>query len=195
LIYLNPVLLCDVAQDLEIDPTGVDIAPRVAVRDPVLHNFGHLLRAEAADPRLGSALMVESTVRALAVHLLRHHSNLAAINPPSRKTYLAPAQPGGRLHERQSQSAYFLIGACRRVRLEFNAFQPRVPRSHGKAAACLSHRPSLKEGCRLARTYTSLHHRDRLELRFRPAPIFCDGFPKQIRFHAEPLAYRARTLE
>jgi hypothetical protein len=38
----------------------VDIAPRVAVRDPVLHNFGHLLRAEAADPRLGSALMVES---------------------------------------------------------------------------------------------------------------------------------------
>ena len=78
LIYLSPVLLCDVAQDLEIDPTGVDIAPGVAVPDPVLHNFGRLLRAEVADPRLGSALMVESTVRALAVHLLRHHSSLAA---------------------------------------------------------------------------------------------------------------------
>lgn len=48
----------------------------MAIPDPVLNNIGDLLGSEAADPMLGSAMMVDSIVRALAVHLLRKHSNL-----------------------------------------------------------------------------------------------------------------------
>jgi len=86
LLHLDPALLHVVAQDLDINPTSVDLAPRVAVPDQVLHNFGHLLRSEAANLAWGSTLMVDSIVRALAVHLLRHHSNLVATPQAHRPT-------------------------------------------------------------------------------------------------------------
>jgi AraC family transcriptional regulator len=85
LIYLNPALLRDVAQDLDIDPTRVDVVPRVATPDPLLHSFGDLLRSEAANPLRGAALTVGSLVRALAVHLFRRHSSLAVTIPPFRQ--------------------------------------------------------------------------------------------------------------
>lgn len=78
LLHLDPALIRGVAQDLNITETALDLRPRVAVPDRVLHDFGHLLHLEAANLAWGSAFMVDSLLHALAVHLLRHHSNLSA---------------------------------------------------------------------------------------------------------------------
>ena len=86
LIYINPIRLRAIAQDLELDPSRVDLVPRLAVPDPVLHHYGHLLREEAAHQCPGSEIVVHALTRALAIHLLRHHSNRAAMMPaPPRK--------------------------------------------------------------------------------------------------------------
>lgn len=84
LIFLDPGLLHGVAQDLGLDATSIDLAPRVAVPDEMVHHFGQLLRHEAENPLWGSALAVDSIAHALSVHLLRQHSSVAAKGGGSR---------------------------------------------------------------------------------------------------------------
>lgn len=78
LILLAPKFIGDIVEEMDLNPASVDIIPRLAVPDQTLHSFGHALRAEAANGGLGSTLMVESVLRSLGVHLLRHYSSLAA---------------------------------------------------------------------------------------------------------------------
>lgn len=81
LIYLNPALLRTVAEDLDLDPSRLELVPRLAVPDPMLHHFGCLLRDEAAHRCTGSEIVIDALTRALAVHLLRHHSNRTTRTP------------------------------------------------------------------------------------------------------------------
>lgn len=78
LIFLGPALLRTVAEELDLDMSRIDLVPRLAEPDPTLHHLGCLLRREAAGEGLGSRLIVDGLARALAVHLLRHHSSRAA---------------------------------------------------------------------------------------------------------------------
>lgn len=78
LISLDPKLIDDIVEEMDLDRASVKIIPQLAVSDQALHSFGQALRAEAATGGFGSTLMVESVFRSLCVHLLRHYSSLAA---------------------------------------------------------------------------------------------------------------------
>jgi AraC family transcriptional regulator len=68
----------------------VNLTPRVAALDPVLHHLGTVLRFEASHSGSGSRLMADSLVRARCVQLLRSHSDLSAAAWPSRPTLSFP---------------------------------------------------------------------------------------------------------
>lgn len=71
--FLKPAFVDGVAADLDVEPSRVRVEPIVAEPDPVMHNFGLLLRPEAMAPDRASTLVADSIVRALTVHLLRNY--------------------------------------------------------------------------------------------------------------------------
>lgn len=84
LVHLAPDLVHDVA--LEVyghDAGSVALIPCLAIPDPTANQLVGLLLAEAEAPGPSSSLMTESLGRALVIHLLRFHSDLAAA-PPAR---------------------------------------------------------------------------------------------------------------
>jgi AraC family transcriptional regulator len=82
LVYLKTTLLDDVAHDLQLNSGAVELLSPLAQRDPILHHFGALLRAEVLEDRQGSALKVEYLARALAVHVLQSHSSVSNTKRP-----------------------------------------------------------------------------------------------------------------
>ena len=84
LLHLAPELLRDVAREIYGHRVGsVTLTRCLAVPDPTVDQLVRLLLAEAQAPGPSSSPMTESLVRALVIHLLRFHSNLAD-TPPVR---------------------------------------------------------------------------------------------------------------
>jgi AraC family transcriptional regulator len=81
LIFLRPRLVKDVAEELGLDPAGLELRFQLPEPDAMLHRYGRLLCEEAAQPLLGSSLLGEGLARALAIYLLRHYSNRSDVTP------------------------------------------------------------------------------------------------------------------
>ncbi len=82
LLHLAPERLREVAEELYgRHATQVTLVPRLAVPDETADRLVRLLLAEATSPGPGTSLMTETLGRALAVQLLRFHSNLAPLPP------------------------------------------------------------------------------------------------------------------
>ena len=93
LIQLAQRLVSDAAAELfDRDPATLTLVPCLALPDDTADRLGRLLEAEASLSAPGTRLMAEMLGRALAVHLLRRHSNAAP--PPPRP---AASLPAGRL--------------------------------------------------------------------------------------------------
>ncbi len=93
LIHIAPELVCQVAKEAyDLDPASVALVPRLAVPDEALNRLGRLLLAEVEAGAPGTGLMADLLGRALALNLLRCHSNLAPL-PPEKPSSLV----GGRL--------------------------------------------------------------------------------------------------
>ena len=93
LLHLAPKLLQDVAEEMYGGHADqVRLVHGLAVPDDTADRLVRLLLAEATFPGPGMALMTDTLGRALAVHLLRAHSNLTP-RPPSP----APSLPAPRI--------------------------------------------------------------------------------------------------
>ena len=92
-VHIAPALVDQAAAEaFDRDPACFTLIERCGVIDPALDQLGRLLLAEAEATSSGSRLMAETLATALAVQLLRCHSNLAQ-QTPGRPAGL----PGGRL--------------------------------------------------------------------------------------------------
>ena len=87
LLYIVPGLLRTIAQDAYgVDADGVTLVQCLGLPDETGDRLVRLLLAEAERPGTGTVLMMQSLTRALVLHLLRFHSNLAPLpadSPPS----------------------------------------------------------------------------------------------------------------
>ena len=93
LLFLRPDFLHAVAQDVYgADADRLTLVPCLGAPDETAARLVGLLLAEAEQPGTGCALMVQSLTQALALHLLRSHSNRAS-PPPSPP----PSLPASRL--------------------------------------------------------------------------------------------------
>ncbi|MGA7806913.1 helix-turn-helix domain-containing protein [Bradyrhizobium sp.] len=82
LIHITPDLFQTVAEDAYgAGAAGVSLIRRLAVRDDALSRLGQLLAAEVEAGGPGGKLMLDLLGRAIALHLLRRHSNLAPVRP------------------------------------------------------------------------------------------------------------------
>ena len=82
LLYLEPEFLRAVAQDAYgSDADRVTLVPRLGLPDETVERLVRLLLVEAERPGTGTLLMMQSLTRALGLHLLRSHSNLAPLPP------------------------------------------------------------------------------------------------------------------
>ena len=93
LLYLAPDLISGIAQEAYgLDAERVELVASLGRPDETAERLVRLMLAEAEQPGTGTALMMQSLTRALGVHLLRFHSNLAPQPPGS-----APSLPALRL--------------------------------------------------------------------------------------------------
>ena len=90
LLYLAPDFLRAVAEEVHgVNADRVTLVPRLGLPDETAEQLMRLLLKEAERPGTGTLLMMQSLTRALAVHMLRFHSNLAPSlprSPPSLPT-------------------------------------------------------------------------------------------------------------
>ena len=92
LLHLVPARMRGVAEELfDVDPARVTLVPKLAERDEVADQLIRLLLAEAEAPASGTCLMIETLSRALMVHALRRHSNLAP-RPPEIPVSMSPGR-------------------------------------------------------------------------------------------------------
>jgi AraC family transcriptional regulator len=77
LLCVKRTFMETLAEDLGVSRSRTELLPQLAVPDQTLHHLGCLLQSEAIQSGLGSALMVQSTVCSLGIHVLRHYSSLA----------------------------------------------------------------------------------------------------------------------
>ena len=82
LLHLNPTLVEEVVNDLEINPTSVSLIPSIGRPDEAIDRLGRLLLAEAetGSPTLGSRLLADMLTRSLTVQILRRFSSMAQRN-------------------------------------------------------------------------------------------------------------------
>ena len=91
LLYLAPEFICGVAQEVYgTDADRVELVHCLGLPDETAERLVRLLLMEAERPGPGSVLMMQSLARALGVHLLRFHSNLASQPPCSSPSLPAP---------------------------------------------------------------------------------------------------------
>ena len=94
LLYFKPDFLHAVAHDVHgADADHLALVPCLGVTDETAERLVRLLLAEAERPGSGNALLMQSLAQALAIHLLRSHSNRTPL-PPSPP----PSLPASRLH-------------------------------------------------------------------------------------------------
>lgn len=83
-MHLDPDLLKQVAEEtFDADTSRICLRPRFAIRDETIESLGRLLLAELEDTAAGGTLAADMLTRAVAVHLLRQHSNksIAGVEP------------------------------------------------------------------------------------------------------------------
>jgi AraC family transcriptional regulator len=91
LLYLAPELIHATTEEVfGLNAERVLLVPRLAEPDETADRLIRLLLAEAEAPGPGTLLMTETLGRALAVHLLRFHSNLAPLSPNQPSSLPAP---------------------------------------------------------------------------------------------------------
>ena len=91
LLHVAPELLHDVAGEIYGQAERkVALVRRLAVPDHTADRLVRLLLAEAETPGPASFLMMEALGRALVIHLLRFHSNLATERPEHAPSHPAP---------------------------------------------------------------------------------------------------------
>jgi AraC family transcriptional regulator len=78
-IHLQPKSIEQVAKASEIDPKQIELANCFGKQDLQLHHIAMLLLAELRLGGMMGQLYVESLTQALAIHLLRHYSEVAPI--------------------------------------------------------------------------------------------------------------------
>lgn len=92
LVHLVNQKLREVAEDMfDADPARLTLIPKIGVADELSYRLTRLLFEEAEHPSAGSCLMIETLARALMVHTLRTHSNLASRSPETPAT-IAPGR-------------------------------------------------------------------------------------------------------
>ncbi len=105
-LLLGDTFLRGVAENVEVDPDGLEIVNRLCVPDPQIERIGHSLKAEAeADGLLGGKLYADSLANALAIHLIRDYSSLG--RKAARKV---AAEHGGGLSKRALKAAIDYVG-------------------------------------------------------------------------------------
>lgn len=73
-LYLDPGLIGRVAEEtVDVDPTHVEVIPRLAFQDPLIDQLALALLRELEDRRPGASLFAETVANLLAIHLLREH--------------------------------------------------------------------------------------------------------------------------
>ena len=93
LLFFRPELLHTIAQEaFGADADRLSLVARLGVPDEAAERLVALLLSEAERPGTGNALMVQSLTQALALHLLRSHSNRTPSPPPP-----PPSLPPSRL--------------------------------------------------------------------------------------------------
>ena len=91
LLHLPPALLHAVAEEMfDRDGTKVRLGGRLAASDETGDRLVRLLLAEAEAPALATRVMTDTLTHALAVHLLRHYSNLSPQTPESGTNISGP---------------------------------------------------------------------------------------------------------
>ena len=82
LVRLDAGLVGEVAREAyDLDPSALALRPCLCVADEQLRVLCELLLIEGEKDNPGSALMIDSMGRAMALQLLRGHSSLAALEP------------------------------------------------------------------------------------------------------------------
>ncbi len=71
-VFLDPAVVAEVAR--EIGREHFHLIDGVALIDPAFGDLARQLLAEIESPGIGTSLFAATTARALALHLLRHHS-------------------------------------------------------------------------------------------------------------------------
>ena len=95
LIHLVNEKLFETAEEVfDRDPAHLVLVPKIGETDELSYRLATLLLEEAERPSAGSCLMIETLARALMVHTLRTHSNLAPRAPEKPSTMAR-----GRLHK------------------------------------------------------------------------------------------------
>ena len=90
LVHLPPGLLAEVAQEFDVRRPGeFTIVPRFGTPDGIADRLVRLMLAEAEAPGPATSLMAGMLARALAVQLMRVHSN-RAIRPPEQPQSIVP---------------------------------------------------------------------------------------------------------
>lgn len=76
-LCLEPALVTKVAVEaIEVDAVRVEVVNRFAAADLQIQHIGQLLLSELQNDKFANRLYAESLVNALAVHVLREHSNI-----------------------------------------------------------------------------------------------------------------------
>ncbi|MFN7040172.1 MAG: helix-turn-helix domain-containing protein [Acidovorax temperans] len=85
LIHLPPGFILETAKECGFQEQQSNLVSRFAVADEVIERLARLLLATAYESDPGATPMLCALIRALAIHLLRHHSVLSPEkeNPPS----------------------------------------------------------------------------------------------------------------
>lgn len=73
LLFLDPAYMAQVASE-SVNGDRIELTPRFATFDPLIHQLGLALKAELEAGESSSLLYVESAATMLATHLLRHYS-------------------------------------------------------------------------------------------------------------------------
>ena len=81
-----------VVQEAGVDPDTVELHYQGGFRDPLIEQIAWAIRTEMTEPAPAGKMLVETLASALAVHLVRHYSNLApaSMSLPSVRGALDP---------------------------------------------------------------------------------------------------------
>lgn len=75
-LYLSPMLIQQIAAEVNIHPDTVQLIDAMGVTDPQITSIALSLLSELRSDGLGGKLYVESLANLLVIHLLRHHSSM-----------------------------------------------------------------------------------------------------------------------
>lgn len=78
LIHLPAQLVLQIASESGLPDATARLVPRLAVTDEVVGQLGKLILATASSQEIGTAAMLDALIRALVIHLVRHHSTVSA---------------------------------------------------------------------------------------------------------------------